>query len=131
MPGRGVAPLGAHRVLDFGAALPNREDDGLGKPKFSIPKFEGSPDVEEYLTWELKIEKLWRMHDYTEERKIKLASSEFDGYALGWWDHVVRTREEDGDLPIITWRTMKEVMRDRFIPRNYIRSLYDQLQQLK
>ena len=32
------------------------EEDGLGKPKFSIPRFEGSMDVEEYLTWELKIE---------------------------------------------------------------------------
>jgi hypothetical protein len=26
---------------------------------------------------------------------------------------------------------MKEVMRDRFIPRNYIRSLYDKQQNLK
>jgi hypothetical protein len=49
----------------------------LGKPKFSIPRFEGGTDVEEYLTWELKIDTLWRLHDYTEDRKIKLASSEF------------------------------------------------------
>jgi hypothetical protein len=61
-------PLGAQRV-------PFQQDDGLGKPKFSIPRFEGGTDVEE-------IEKLWRLHDYTEDRKIKLASSEFDGYAL-------------------------------------------------
>ncbi|KAK1642616.1 hypothetical protein QYE76_060421 [Lolium multiflorum] len=72
------------------------EEDGLGKPKFSIPKFEGGADVEEYLTWELKIEKLWSLHPhYTEDRKIKLASSEFDGYALRWWDAFVRNREED------------------------------------
>jgi hypothetical protein len=30
----------------------------MGKPKFSIPRFEGGTDIEEYLTWELKIEKL-------------------------------------------------------------------------
>ncbi|KAK1620159.1 hypothetical protein QYE76_025676 [Lolium multiflorum] len=72
---RGWAPLGRNgRGQD--------EEDGLGKPKFSIPKFEGGADVEEYLTWELKIEKLWSLHPhYTEDRKIKLASSEFDGYA--------------------------------------------------
>ncbi|KAK1684878.1 hypothetical protein QYE76_045726 [Lolium multiflorum] len=74
--GRGFVELGARRVP------PQPQDDGLGKPKFSIPKFEGGADVEEYLTWELKIEKLWRLHDYTEDRKVKLASSEFDGYAL-------------------------------------------------
>jgi hypothetical protein len=26
------------------------------------------------------------MHEYTEDKKIKLASSEFDDYALIWWD---------------------------------------------
>jgi hypothetical protein len=38
------------------------------------------------------MEKLWHLHDYTEVKKIKLASSEFDGYALHWWDSIVRER---------------------------------------
>ncbi|KAK1621095.1 hypothetical protein QYE76_026612 [Lolium multiflorum] len=38
----------------------------------------------------LKIEKLWSLHpNYSEDKKIKLASSEFDGYALRWWDSLV------------------------------------------
>jgi hypothetical protein len=85
-PGRGRQPQFAAR------RLPLQDDDGLGKPKFTIPKFEGSTYVEEYLTWEIKMEKLWRLHDYTEDKKIKLASSEFDGYALRWWDSIVRER---------------------------------------
>jgi hypothetical protein len=84
MPGHGrQPPFAARRV-------PAQDDDGLGKPKFSVPRFEGTPNVEEYLTWELKIEKLWHLHDYIEDRKIKLASSEFGGYALHWWDSIVR-----------------------------------------
>ncbi|KAK1607904.1 hypothetical protein QYE76_031577 [Lolium multiflorum] len=122
---RGFVEIGARRV-------PLQQDDGLGKPKFSIPRFEGGTDVEEYLTWELKIERLWRLHpDYTEDRKIKLASSEFDGYALRWWDALVQNREEDGELPIITWRTMKAAMRARFVPTNYLCSVFDKLTQLK
>ncbi|KAK1595951.1 hypothetical protein QYE76_059198 [Lolium multiflorum] len=114
--GRGVGrglPRGVNRgFVEIGARrVPQQQDDGLGKPKFSIPRFEGGTDVEEYLTWELKIERLWRLHpDYTEDRKIKLASSEFDGYALRWWDALVQDREEDGELPIITWRTMNELL---------------------
>ncbi|KAK1678750.1 hypothetical protein QYE76_039598 [Lolium multiflorum] len=61
--GRGFVELGARRVP------PQPQDDGLGKSKFSIPKFEGGADVEEYPTWELKIKKLWRLHDYTEDIK--------------------------------------------------------------
>ena len=51
--GRGFVELGARRVP------PLPQGDGLGKPKFSIPRFEGGTDVEEYLSWELKIEKMW------------------------------------------------------------------------
>jgi hypothetical protein len=58
-PGHGFAPLGArHRFDDDFAQPANRDDDGLGKPKFTVPKFVGSTDAEEYLNWELKVEKL-------------------------------------------------------------------------
>ncbi|KAK1611213.1 hypothetical protein QYE76_034886 [Lolium multiflorum] len=122
---RGWVPLGRNgRGQD--------EEDGLGKPKFSIPKFEGGADVEEYLTWELKIEKLWSLHpNYSEDRKIKLASSEFDGYALRWWDSLVRNRDEDGAQPIRTWRAMKEAMTSRFVPTNYLRNIFDKLTLLR
>ncbi|KAK1695653.1 hypothetical protein QYE76_012350 [Lolium multiflorum] len=122
---RGWVPLGRNgRGQD--------EEDGLGKPKFSIPKFEGGADVEEYLTWELKIEKLWSLHpNYSEDRKIKLASSEFDGYALRWWDSLVRNRDEDGAQPIRTWRAMKEVMTSRFVPTNYLQNIFDKLTLLR
>jgi hypothetical protein len=43
----------------------------------------------------------------------------------------VQSRIEDGYPPIVTWRAMKEELRARFVPRNYIRSLYDRLQNLK
>ena len=77
------------------------------------------------------MEQLWRLHDYTKVRKIKLASSEFDGYALLWWHGLVNARREANDLPIRSWREMKEEMQHRFVPRNYRRSLYDKLQNLK
>ena len=71
------------------------------------------------------------MYEFTEDKKIKLASSEFDGYALQWWDNIVSQRAREGLPEIITWRTMKQVMRDKFVPPNYIRTLYDNLQNLR
>ncbi|KAK1664382.1 hypothetical protein QYE76_052541 [Lolium multiflorum] len=80
----------------------------------------------------LKIEKLWTLHPhYSEDRKIKLASSEFDGYALRWWDAFVRNRDEDGEQPIRTWRAMKEAMTSRFVPTNYLRNIFDKLTLLR
>ncbi|KAK1612049.1 hypothetical protein QYE76_035722 [Lolium multiflorum] len=80
----------------------------------------------------LKIEKLWSLHPhYSEDRKIKLASSEFDGYALRWWDSLVRNLDEDGAQPIRTWRAMKEAMTSRFVPTNYMRNIFDKLTLLR
>jgi hypothetical protein len=76
-------------VLGARCVIP-AEDDHLGKPKFSIPKFDGEDDVEDYLTWELRFETLWHLHAYTEDKKVKLVSSQFDGYALRWWDNIMR-----------------------------------------
>jgi ribosomal protein L15 len=127
--GRGFAPQRVRRQCDnpnFAQPV-HYDEDGLSKPKFTMPKFVGSTNVEEYLNWELKVEKLWRMHEYIEDKKIKLASSEFDDYALIWWDNLVQSRIEDGYPPIVTWRVMNEELRARFVPHNYIRSLYDRL----
>ena len=77
------------------------------------------------------MEKLWRLHDYTEDKKIKLASSEFDGYALRWWDNLVQRRRDDNEAPILSWHEMKAIMTARFIPTNYLRTVYDKLTQLK
>ncbi|KAK1679068.1 hypothetical protein QYE76_039916 [Lolium multiflorum] len=79
-----------------------------------------------------KMDWLWSLHpNYSEDKKIKLASSEFDGYALRWWDSLVRNRDEDGAQPIRTWRAMKEVMTSRFVPTNYMRNIFDKLTLLR
>jgi len=45
-----------------------------------MPKFEGIFDSDAYLTWELKVEKIFRVHNYSEEKKVHMAAH--DGYAL-------------------------------------------------
>jgi hypothetical protein len=91
--GRSPPVLGARRVIPA-------EDDFLGKLKFSIPRFDGEGDVEDYLTWEVKIDTLWHLYAYTKDKKIKLASLEFDGYALRWWDNILKQRRTAREVPI-------------------------------
>ena len=47
-----------------------------------MPKFEGESDPETYLTWELNVDKIFRVHNYSERKKVAMASLEFDGFAL-------------------------------------------------
>jgi hypothetical protein len=71
------------------------------------------------------------LHAYTEDKKIKLAFSEFDGYALHWWDNILTQRRAAHELPVLRWTEMKEIMQARFVPTNYLRSVFDRLTQLK
>jgi hypothetical protein len=48
-----------------------------------MPKVDGGSDPEAYFTWELKVDKIFHLHNYTEE-KLAMASLEFEGYALIW-----------------------------------------------
>jgi hypothetical protein len=54
-----------------------------------MQKFEGGSDPEVYFTWESKMDKIFRLYNYTEEKKLAMASLEFDGYALIWWEQLL------------------------------------------
>jgi hypothetical protein len=107
-----------------------QEDDVFGQPKFTIPKFLGK-DVEEYLNWEMHIEALWHLHECTDDRKIRLAVSEFDEYAMSWWDTAVNISRDNNMVPILTWHDMKAEMRHHFVLPNYTWFLYDKMTNLK
>ena len=47
-----------------------------------IPSFQGKNDLEVYLEWEKKVDFNFEFHNYSEEKKVKLAVIEFTDYAL-------------------------------------------------
>ena len=73
------------------------------------------------------VNKIFRLHNYEEEKKIAMASLEFQDYVLIWWEQVLEHREARGDPPITTWDQMKDVMRARFVPTYYNRDLFKKL----
>uniref|UniRef100_A0A2N9EBM0 Tf2-1-like SH3-like domain-containing protein n=1 Tax=Fagus sylvatica TaxID=28930 RepID=A0A2N9EBM0_FAGSY len=48
-------------------------DRNLGSIKMKIPSFQGRTDPEVYLEWEKKIDLVFDCHNYSEEKKVKLA----------------------------------------------------------
>ncbi|KAK1602101.1 hypothetical protein QYE76_017144 [Lolium multiflorum] len=107
------------------------EENMYGKLKFNMPKFKGEDDAEAYLSWALKVDKIFRIHNYSGAKKVAMASLEFEDYANTWWEQVVTLREEKGDPPIDTWEDMKEEMEARFVPKHYKTDLFNKLQKLK
>ncbi|KAK1682132.1 hypothetical protein QYE76_042980 [Lolium multiflorum] len=80
---------------------------------------------------EMKVDKIFRIHNYSGAKKVAMASLEFEDYANTWWEQVVTLREEKGEPPIDTWEDMKEEMQARFVPQHYKTDLFNKLQKLK
>ena len=78
----------------------------------------------------MKVEQFFACYNYNEDKKIKLASLEFEGYALVWWNKV-NSDVERMKWPLInTWQDMKRVLRERFVSSYYGRDLHNKLQRL-
>ncbi|KAK1648292.1 hypothetical protein QYE76_066097 [Lolium multiflorum] len=104
-------------------------EDLLYHPK--PQEMKGEDDAEAYLSWALKVDKIFRIHNYSGAKKVAMASLEFEEYANTWWEQVVTLREEKGEPPIDTWEEMKEEMQARFVPTHYKTDLFNKLQKLK
>src|SRR5215471_4489466 len=91
-------------------------EDRIEGVKINIPSFKGRSDPEAYLEWELKIEQVFACHNYTEDKKVKVAAMEFTNYALIWWDQLQKERQKYEEPLVDTWQEMKRLMHRRFIP---------------
>ncbi|KAL2480613.1 Retrotrans gag domain-containing protein [Abeliophyllum distichum] len=109
---------------------PDGIDRNLGNIKIKIPSFQGKNNPDAYLEWEMWMELIFDCHNYSEEKKVKLAVIEFTEYVIMWWDQLVTNRRRNQERPVETWDDLKVIMRRRFVPSHYYRDLYQKLQGL-
>ena len=60
-----------------------------------------------------------------ENHRVRLATCEFTGYAILWWNEL-----DNSGLEPDTWECLKRAMRGRFLPTTYKRDLKKKLQHL-
>nr|KYP62090.1 hypothetical protein KK1_016613 [Cajanus cajan] len=99
--------------------------------KVDLPQFFGKDDVEAYLDWEMKVEKLFAFHKVSEERKVSLATLSFQGHGMYWWTSLEKKRRLHNDPSIQYWNDLRSALRRRHIPSYYGRELMNKLQRLQ
>ncbi|KAF7835503.1 uncharacterized protein G2W53_010362 [Senna tora] len=92
-------------------------------PKIKYPTFKGNTNPDLYLDWEMKFEQIFRMNDWSEEKKVKLASFQFSDFAIVWWEDLQLKRWLKGKGPPRTWEKLKKLMRKKYVPSYYYREL--------
>ena len=64
----------------------------------------------------MRVNQIFDGHNYSEEKKVRVASMEFTEYGLVWWDNKNHAHERP-----TTWTDMKRIMREGFVPAYYTR----------
>jgi hypothetical protein len=103
-------------------------DDVFLKLKFKIAPFDAKYDHDAYISWELAVEQKFTFFEFSENARVRSATSEFSNFASVWW--VEYGKKHPNDIPR-TLIALKRVMRARFVPSYYARDLINKLQQLK
>ena len=98
--------------------------------KLNAPPFKGRSDPDAYLDWEMKIQHVFSYNDYIEEQKVKFAAVEFSDYTLVWWNKNQRKMMREEGREIDTLTEMRRVMRKRYVPTSYNRTMRQKLQRL-
>ena len=99
--------------------------DPYSNVKFTIPSFDGSYDGNAYLDWEMIVEQKFNTHMVPANHRVCLATCEFIGYAILWWNELANSGSEPD-----TWERLKQAMCGRFLPTTYKRELKKKLQHL-
>ena len=102
----------------------------LGGLKLKISTFDGKNDPDAFLEWGRMIELVFDCQNFSDLKKVRLAATEFSGYAINWYYQVVTHRRRTSERPIETWDELTMLMRRRFVPTHYHRELYQKLRRL-
>jgi hypothetical protein len=74
----------------------------LGSIKLKISSFKGKTDPEAYLDWVKKVEMIFDIYRYSEEKKVKLIVVEFTDYTMVWWERLAVERKRNRERPVST-----------------------------
>ena len=66
-----------------------------------------------------------------QDKRVSLVATKFRGRATAWWQQLKQSRIHQGKSKINTWEKILKHMRPAFLPHNYMRTLYQQLHNLR
>jgi hypothetical protein len=84
--------------------------------------------TEEFLDWVAAVEEILDFKRVPEDRRVSLVATKFRGRAAAWWQQLKQTRAWQGKLKITSWEKLMKKMRPTFLPHNYLRTMYQRLQ---
>ncbi|CAA7051700.1 unnamed protein product [Microthlaspi erraticum] len=77
-----------------------------------------------FWTWQIDVDRFFDVMGVPESKQVKMVAIRLKKTAVVWWDKLVIQRQRQRKGPVKTWRRMKQLMLDRFLPEDYEQILY-------
>ena len=84
-----------------------------------IPLFDGNMGGEEFLDWLIDVDRFFDVMNIHESKQVKMVAIRLKSNAATWWDKIDFQRRRQGKGYVRTWRRMKQLMLERFLPLDY------------
>ncbi|XP_042386450.1 activity-regulated cytoskeleton associated protein 1-like [Zingiber officinale] len=99
--------------------------------RVDLSDFFGTLQVEGFIDWLNKVERIFKYKEVPDYVKVKLVVIKFKGRASTWWEQLRRSRERQSKSKITDWETLKKLMRTHFLPFDYTQTLFQRLHTLR
>nr|GFA89846.1 hypothetical protein [Tanacetum cinerariifolium] len=100
--------------------------------RVNIPEVNGNTlNLEGFIDWLVVVKEVFEFKEVPENKRVLLIATKLRGRASAWWQQLKLTHKRIRKPRVASWRKIKKLMRENFIPHNYQRLIYQWLQNLK
>ena len=107
------------------------DDQTIRNNRLEAPTFDGDPNPKVYYDWEGEMDQYFDWVDMTEKIEFELARFKLIRQASVYWRNVEKLIKRRGEFPVATWKEMKFMLREKYLPPSYHQRILDQWHRLR